>query len=236
MKEEERVVIGCKGKIGKAIYEIFDAHIGIDIKENEYIDLQSDPDKYRIIHFCIPYTDDFIKIVKEYVEMLKPQLLLIHTTLPVGTTRKLYELLCTNIAHVPFHGKHTDGKYSPINIVTEPFRYIMAVGSCTFDTGCLICDYVNRFGFHSELFSPETTEFAKLMATNLLLDVIRSWEKYYQKKKKNNYICWNGVTTIIKDIAVHEPNGYLNRCFQHIGTIDSEISGKHCLTDNEGLL
>jgi hypothetical protein len=121
-------------------------------------------------------------------------------------------------------------------MLKDPFLYIMSVGCINKEDGYLACDYVNRFGFHSELQSAETTEFAKLMSTSLVLTVIREWQKYNNKSSFNLDIDWNGVVNIIRDIAEHEPYGYLNRVFRYVGEIDSEISGKHCLTDNEELL
>ena len=231
--DEERVVIGCKGVIGHAIYRLFDAHIGIDKGvENPVLNNE----KYRIVHICIPYSDNFESSVLAYIDQLDPSITIIHSTTPPGTTRRIHVKSKHGVVHVPFLGHHTDGKYSPVSMLSDPFLYIMSVGCCDNKTGSLVCDYVNRFGFSSELQTAETTEFAKIMQTNLVLSVIRDWAKHHEKAKENDLVCWNGVVNIIKDIAMHEPYGYLNRAFQHVDEIDSEISGKHCLTNNEELL
>ena len=230
---EERIIIGCKGLIGQAIYQLFDAHIGID-KENENPVL--DNEKYRIVHICIPYSVDFETIVLGYIDQLNPNITIIHSTTPPGTTRSIHTKSKHGVVHVPFHGHHTDGKYSPVSTLKDPFLYIMSVGCCDNKTGSIARDYINRFGFRSELQTAETTEFAKIMATNLVLSVIKDWKEHHRKSKEYDLVSWNGVVNIIKDIAAHEPYGYLNRAFQHVDEIDSEISGKHCLASNEDLI
>ena len=236
MNNEQRIVIGYKGLIGSAIYQLFDAHVGIDkgIETGPYSEPKNG--KTRIMHICIPYGPEFENIVQEYIDRLEPMYTLIHSTVPPGTTRNIQFKTEQPIVHVPFHGHHTDGKYSPVSTVKDPFLYIMSVGCIDQKTGSIICDYVNRFGFHSELQTAETTEFAKIMSTNLILCVIKEWSRHNKLADKTKHVDWNGVVNIIKDIAIHEPYNYLNRTFQHVGTIDSEMSGKHCLTDNKGML
>ena len=97
MINEERIVIGYKGLVGKTIYKIFDAHMGIDI-DDEQGKLQEN--EYRILHVCIPFTKQFVDIVTEYIRWLNSDLTLVHTTCPPGTTREIYE----TINHVCFTG------------------------------------------------------------------------------------------------------------------------------------
>ena len=71
-------------------------------------------------------------------------------------------------------------------MATDPYRYIMSVGCIREDHGATVCDYVSRFGFQSELQTAETTEFAKIMSTNLIHDVVISWKNHFDKANKNN--------------------------------------------------
>lgn len=231
--KEERIVVGAKGKIGSAIADIFDVAVRIDVDTN---DLPCSLDGYRIMHFCIPYSDSFENDVVQYIEQYEPQMAIIHTTVPVGTTRIIQKKIQGDVAHVPIHGHHTDGRLSPVSMEKDMFRYIMSVGSCTSPFGWNVCDYLGRFGFKTELYTPETTEFAKLMSTNLIKTVIDSWSWHYNKTAKHDYVSWDAVTRLIENIAQNEPYGYLNRVFQRPGPIDTEISGKHCLSENSKLL
>ena len=52
------------------------------------------------MHICIPYSENFIKQVKEYKETYKPSVTVIHSTVPVGTSDKL------GACHSPVRGIH----------------------------------------------------------------------------------------------------------------------------------
>jgi hypothetical protein len=75
------IVIGL-GEIGKAIQEIFECE-GID-KDTEY-----EVKHYDVLHICIPYSDKFCDIVEDYKKQFTPDLVIVHSTVPVGTNRKL---------------------------------------------------------------------------------------------------------------------------------------------------
>jgi UDP-2-acetamido-3-amino-2,3-dideoxy-glucuronate N-acetyltransferase len=54
-----------------------------------------------VINICIPYSDKFIEIVKDYQKAYNPGLTIIHSTVPIGTTIKI-----PNAVHSPILGKH----------------------------------------------------------------------------------------------------------------------------------
>lgn len=231
---EQRIVVGYKGLIGQAVYKIFDADVGIDIVDKRTGFIHKN--RFRIMHVCIPFIENYIDVVSDYIEGYQPKLTIIHTTCKVGSTRQLNEKTKQPVVHIPIYGHHTNSSYSPVSMVKDMFRYVMSVGAINIETGNLACDYVGRFGFKAELQTPETTEFAKIMSTNLQLDVIKSWEKHHKKVREYKDVDWNGVVNIIKDVAENEPYGYLNRTYQRLAPVDTKISGKHCLTENKDLL
>ena len=57
------------------------------------------------MNICIPYSQDFIKIVKNYITCFKPNLTIIHSTILPGTTKKIDK---HNIVYSPVVGKHPD--------------------------------------------------------------------------------------------------------------------------------
>ena len=92
------LVIGL-GEIGKPILELLkerglDAH-GYDITDGELPNY-----KVNIIHICFPYNDDFIQQVKDYKQRLKPEHIIIHSTVNPGTS---FELDCV---YSPVRGIH----------------------------------------------------------------------------------------------------------------------------------
>jgi hypothetical protein len=90
------LVIGL-GEVGSAIQRIFGAD-GID--DRVFNSLAVRP--YKYLHVCIPYSEKFIDIVNEYRAVYKPGYVIIHSTVPVGTSRKL------NALHSPIRGLHPD--------------------------------------------------------------------------------------------------------------------------------
>lgn len=101
------LVVGHEGETGGALYRIllwkkkhqtFGAEQKTDVQElvkevNEYGQLD-------VMHVCIPYTENFEKIVSSYKEFFKPKYTVIHSTVPVGTSEKL------GASHSPMRGVH----------------------------------------------------------------------------------------------------------------------------------
>ena len=96
-------IIG-RGEIGHSLGNVLEEAYDV-----EYLDI--DPDRttvsveaYYVINICIPCKDknEFIKDVKGYIDEYKPDLCIIHSTVPPGTTDA-----CGDICvHSPVHGKH----------------------------------------------------------------------------------------------------------------------------------
>lgn len=92
-------VIGL-GETGRPLFEILsDYHEvdGIDLKDCKKLL----PITYEVINICIPYSNDFVRIVEGYQELCDPELTIIHSTVPIGTTSKI-----KNAVHSPILGRH----------------------------------------------------------------------------------------------------------------------------------
>lgn len=85
------LVIG-KGELGTALQRVL---------ECDSYDLgDSFNGTYDVIHICFPYSQHFYSYVREYQEKFKPKHTVIHSTVPVGTSRKLGAI------HSPIRGVH----------------------------------------------------------------------------------------------------------------------------------
>ena len=150
------LIIGY-GEIGKAIAGLetttgHDLDL-IDLKIPAYT-LQK---KYEVIHICIPHSKDFIKSINKYLRTHKSDLVIIHSTVPVGTCRKLkpYKYL----VHSPVRGLHP-------YLITSIKTFIKYVGGSKEATTEAI-KYLNDLGLNAqELGTFETTELAKLLSTS----------------------------------------------------------------------
>lgn len=90
----DNLVIGC-GEIGTAISKILDCE-GIDI--NQTPDFKT----YKCLHICFPYSEKFIEYVENYRERFSPDYIIVHSTVPVGTCKKM------NVVHSPVRGVHPE--------------------------------------------------------------------------------------------------------------------------------
>ena len=90
MKERQKVVVVGLGEVGKPLFELARRHhdvIGVDIE----------PPKQRIenvdvLHICFPFEiKDFIGETARYIELFRPAVTIINSTVGVGTTRAIAE-------------------------------------------------------------------------------------------------------------------------------------------------
>jgi len=134
------LVVGL-GEVGQAIQEVFRCQ-GIDKGEKA-------EGEFDIIHICIPYSKDFVKQVKEYQKRYQPKYTVVHSTVQVGTSRKL------NAIHSPIRGLHPN-LYE--GIMTFP-KFLGGEASG-------VADEFRRCGLKVILFDKsETTELGKLLDT-----------------------------------------------------------------------
>lgn len=89
------MVIGS-GEVGGAIAEVLalqhDTHIRDIVKVG--------PDHADVLHICFPWSESFIEHVREYVIEYGPSLVIVHSTVPVGTCEEL------EAVHSPVRGRH----------------------------------------------------------------------------------------------------------------------------------
>lgn len=88
------LVIGL-GEVGTALQKILDC--------NGYTHGSPETDRqYDILHICYPYSETFEISVRTYRAKFGAQFAVIHSTVPVGTSRRL------GVAHSPIRGMHPD--------------------------------------------------------------------------------------------------------------------------------
>ena len=159
------LIIGM-GEVGKGLYGVLNGRHLLDyLEKNQSID-----DVFDIIHICIPFSDKFIEQVKAYQEKYKPKFTVIHSTVPVGTSRKC------GATHSPILGIHP---HLEEGIRTFP-KYLGG------EQASEVADYFRRAGLTVYLFDkPETTELLKILDTTMYgvcieytKDVKRQCDKY----------------------------------------------------------
>ena len=89
------LVIGA-GEVGKSLAKVLKEFHETFVRDLKPVLV----DNVKIMNICFPYSDKFEQAVKKYQAEYNPKLTIIHSTVPVGTSRRL------NAVHSPIHGKH----------------------------------------------------------------------------------------------------------------------------------
>ena len=141
----DTLIVGC-GEIGVSLLNILEDHYDCDtIDSNEVTDMKPD-----IMHICFPYSDNFVEYVKEYQKKYKPKFTVIHSTVPIGTSRKC------NAIHSPVEGIHPHLEDS-MKIFT---KYLSG------ENADQVADYFRRAGIKVYIVDKqESTELMKIMST-----------------------------------------------------------------------
>jgi len=148
------LIIGY-GEIGQSLYNILNKEYdcyGYDKKANDEKWLNNIAiNKFDILHICFPYSKDFIKDVKKYQHLIKPKFTIIHSTVPVGTSKKL------NAIHSPCIGIHP-------HLEKSMTTFAKFLGGKDVS---LVADYFRRAGMKVYLVDKsESTELMKALCTS----------------------------------------------------------------------
>lgn len=146
------IIIG-RGQIGDALYQILGSFYPVYVFDPKFSSQSIAADKekdYKFMHICFPFSPDFIGEVKKYQKKYKPEFTIIHSTVPVGISRK-----CDAI-HSPVRGMHPD-------LVRGTKTFVKFIGG---EKASLVADYFRNAGLKVYLFDKsETTEAMKLFDT-----------------------------------------------------------------------
>lgn len=119
----KHLVIGL-GEVGSAVQKVLECD-GYDVSG-----ALPPSEQYDTLHICFPFSEGFVGYTKAYIETFKPSLVVVHSTVPVGTCDK------EGWVHSPIRGVHpnlelgvrTFTKYfgsedaSRANLAATPFR------------------------------------------------------------------------------------------------------------------
>ena len=149
------ILIGY-GEIGKAVYTVFSKNHQIqiqDLRKSNNFNIEAGT-KADILIITIPYSENFVRIVKNYKKRFKIKSTLIFSTTAIGTCRQL------KAVHSPVEGKHP----YLVKSIRKGKRWI---GGVDFR----IMRFFREAGFKKRdiflLADSEWTEFLKLRSTSL---------------------------------------------------------------------
>lgn len=173
--------------------------------------------EFDILHITFPYSEEFVSEVKRYQEKYKPKFTVIHSTVPVGTSKQC------NATHSPVIGIHPHLAQS----MKTFFKYLGGPEASE------IADYFRRAGCKVYLYDKaETTELLKLSQTTL-------YAVYIEYTKELKRIC-DSLGLSFSEVHTIPVSDY-NRGYEDLGLPEIKIpnlipimkkQGGHCTIPN----
>lgn len=222
------LIIGC-GEIGTALYTVLSEKYEtkkIDaFKEGEEREYD---ETFDIIHVCYPFIENFIEVTKAYMDKYKPKYTVIHSTVPIGTTKSFEDV---SVFHSPVRGKHP-------NIAPSLKVFVKYVGYNDYETGFnVITPYFVKAGIPCRpVNNTNNTEAAKLFCTTYYGHQIAFMQNLYNFCKKNE---------LDFDIVYRDLNQTYNDGYRQLGNqefirpilnYNGDGIGGHCVWENATLL
>lgn len=173
----QSVILG-NGEVGNSLYEVLSEQYITRIGNREH---EPEDEDFEIIHICFPYSDKFESEVKRYQTKYKPKYTVIHSTVPLGTSRKL------NAVHHPVIGMHPNLAKS----------FLVFTQFLSGEKASEVADYFRRAGMKVYLFdNQETTELGKISQTTFY-GVMIEYVKELKRECENKGLSFSEVYTIM---------------------------------------
>jgi hypothetical protein len=216
MKTKIDIIIGA-GEIGSALFKVLNKVYDVKIRDLEDIEIS---DEINVMHICFPYNKKFVRTVNQYKKIYNPKYVVIHSTVPVGTSDKC------DAYYSPVRGIHPHLEKS----LTTFVKYLAPKNKFLFN-------YFNQAGIQTEqTYKTQTLEVMKLYCTTLYaLNVIA--EKEIWKYCKDNGLDFGIVYTKCNRTynEGYEKLGFPQYSKYVLNHKDGKIGG-HCLIPNCKLL
>jgi len=149
-KNNGKIGILGYGEVGQAIAKFYQNPKIKDLKKDDGLE------GVEILHVCLPWNKDFVKIVKKEIKKIKPKLVIIHSTVAPGTTKKIGKMA----VHSPVRGIHP---YLHKGIKT----FVKYIGADDKNAGETAKKHLAELGIKTKVFIPSTTtEIGKLLDTS----------------------------------------------------------------------
>jgi UDP-glucose 6-dehydrogenase len=172
-----------------------------------------------LLHVCYPgEIDDFVGVTAAYAQRYRPEVVVIHSTVPVGTTRAVQARASIPAVHSPVRGKHA-------RMERELLHYTKFVGATDPEAADRVQRDLERVGMRTRrLASPEATELAKLTETTYL-GLLVAFAQDVDRMAREAGVSYEEVVSFYEEIA------YLPATRFFPGII-----GGHCVMPNIELL
>lgn len=144
-------ILGC-GEVGKALMEFYNEPLLADVGFSNLTD------GLDVLNICIPWSDSFEPTVLGHCLQFHPALVIIHSTVPVGTTFSIYNQYPFTV-HSPVRGQHP-------NLSDGLRTFVKFIGSDDVIVGARAEKHLGSLGMPVvNIEKSKTTELLKLLDT-----------------------------------------------------------------------
>jgi len=183
---EEKVLVVGFGEVGRPLYELLKESdkflvYGFDVDEAKMSSIAQKgvPNEVDVMHICIPCgnQDEFVNVVAGYVKRFKAKLLIVNSTVPPGTTKKIHGHCSCLIAHSPVRGVHKNFQH----MKWELKRWTKYVGGVDAESGEAAFRHFEMAGFKTKVLKGSVeTELAKLFETTYRAWMIACFQEMHR--------------------------------------------------------
>lgn len=186
----------------------------------------------KILHVCIPFDRNFMEIAKKEIEAIRPKLVIVHSTVAPGTTKKLQDILGREpmIVHSPIRGVHPH-LYEGIK------TFVKYIGADNPEAGELAKNHLESLGIKTKVFQPSVvTELGKLFDTSYY-GLCIAWHGEMKEICDRYGVDFEAAAT---DFNKTYNEGYKNLKMDHVARPvlyhPSGCIGGHCIIKNAKIL
>jgi len=186
---KENVLVVGLGEVGQPLFELLKENpnfvvYGLDLDEKKMHNIgqcEADlPSEIDVMHVCIPCSDKtkFVNTIVDYVRRFDPKLLIINSTVQLGTTFDVSKR-CGNclVAHSPVRGVHKNSEY----MKKELKRWIKYIGGVTPEAAAQAQKHFSKLGLKTKVLkSCVETELAKLFETTYRAWMIACFQEMHR--------------------------------------------------------
>ena len=217
MNKGKKIVVVGLGEVGKPLFELISEHyhvVGMDITPPA-----EDPTGADVVHLCFPFQiKDFVGEAVRYIELIKPRLTIVNSTVEVGTTRKIAEKAGAAVAYSPVRGKHA-------RMLDDMRKYVKFVGATTLSAAEQAAAHFQSVGLRTKILSSsEATEIAKLTETTYF-GLMIAWAQEVERYADRLGVDYQEVVSFYDEIGFFPPVKYF-----------PGVIGGHCVLPNIELL
>lgn len=175
------LIIG-NGQIGSALHKIFSLAHESYIRDFEHLECRG----VAILHVAYPYSESFVDQTLHYIDQYKPNVTVIHSSVPVGTTDKCGD----HVVHSPERGRHP-------NLANEMLCFPKFIGGRNEDDLLIATAFFAKCSWPCiAMDNPCATELIKLLS-NAHLGLEIAWRQEvdrmfsaYGVREKDIYDSW----------------------------------------------